>query len=415
MGKRLGLDRVILALAIAAVATCAADSAAMAQTTGQPGVAAPTGLTTLLDQFERNAKNWEGALRQIATSLFWMLAAIQFTWSAIQLALKGADLNEWLSELLTQILFIGFGVALLQHSSQWATAIIASFQQAAENANASAAALAPSNVFNSGVLLATKLLNGWMYFNLFNAVALAFAALIIVICFALIAALEAIAIVEAYIVISASVLFMGFSGSYWTRDYALKIMSYAVSVGAKLFIMQLIVGMSAQMTRDWVLTSGSNLSDVFVVVGTAIVLLALVKAIPDMVQGLIAGASLGTGGGVLAGAAAVVWTGAQHAIGATRAVDAAGALASEQLQDPQHNAGQPGAGWFGRTARNLGAAAARNIGHRVGGRPHAAYGTPGGQMADDLNRHADAQRRKNQEAAAGGNTIEGDGGKGASS
>jgi type IV secretion system protein TrbL len=40
--------------------------------------------------------------------LFWILAGIEFAWSAIGMAFKGDDLGEWLVELLNQIIFIGF-------------------------------------------------------------------------------------------------------------------------------------------------------------------------------------------------------------------------------------------------------------------------------------------------------------------
>jgi len=44
------------------------------------------------------------------------------------------------------------------------------------------------------------------------------------------------AIVEMYIVTAASMLLLGFGGSRWTRDYATKILTYAVSIGVKIMI-----------------------------------------------------------------------------------------------------------------------------------------------------------------------------------
>ncbi|MEG6650378.1 type IV secretion system protein, partial [Pseudomonas aeruginosa] len=57
------------------------------------------------------------------------------------------------------------------------------------------------------------------------------------------AAFMGLTIIESYVVINASVLFLGFGASQWTREYALAIVSYAVSVGAKLFVLSLIVGL----------------------------------------------------------------------------------------------------------------------------------------------------------------------------
>ena len=61
-------------------------------------------------------------------------------------------------------------------------------------------------------------------------------------CFTFIAALVFVTLVEAYVIINAAVLFMGFGGSQWTREYALAPIRYAVAVGAKLFVLTLIVG-----------------------------------------------------------------------------------------------------------------------------------------------------------------------------
>ena len=100
---------------------------------------------------------------------------------------------------------------------------------------------------------------------------------------------------------------MGFGGSRFTKDYALKILIYAMSVGAKLFVMQLIVGLGQQIFNQLMQNFQTNTSDLLVAVGSAIVMLALTKIIPDMIQGLLNGVSAGNGGvlsGMVAGAAA---------------------------------------------------------------------------------------------------------------
>ena len=80
-----------------------------------------------------------------------------------------------------------------------------------------------------------------------------------------------------------------------------------MSVGAKLFVMQLIVGLGQQIFNQLMQNFQTNTSDLLVAVGSAIVMLALTKIIPDMIQGLLNGVSVGNGGvlsGMVAGAAA---------------------------------------------------------------------------------------------------------------
>ena len=50
-------------------------------------------------------------------------------------------------------------------------------------------------------------------------------------------------LVESYFVISSGVILMGFGGSQWTNQFAINIIRYAVSVGAKLFMVQLVIGL----------------------------------------------------------------------------------------------------------------------------------------------------------------------------
>ena len=94
-------------------------------------------------------------------------------------------------------------------------------------------------------------------------------------CFAIIAALLIVALVEFYIVVSAGVLFMGFGGSKWTKDFALKILVYVVSVGAKLFVMQLLIGLGQQVFNALASNFETRSVDILVVIGSAIVMVAL--------------------------------------------------------------------------------------------------------------------------------------------
>ena len=81
------------------------------------------------------------------------------------------------------------------------------------------------------------------------------AALVIVVCFALIAAMMIVTLVEMYIVSYAGIILLGFGGSSFTKDYAVKYLTYAVSVGIKIMMMTLVVSVG-QSIHD---RSGSEL------------------------------------------------------------------------------------------------------------------------------------------------------------
>jgi type IV secretion system protein TrbL len=341
----------------------------------QPGT--NNSLDPIVKIFRDSAKQWEHTLSQFALRLFWLLAGIEFTFAAIMLGLRGADFSEWLSTLVQQILFIGFFLALLTHSAEWARAIIDSFQQAAVaagQANGVSTGLAPSDVLDTGLQIALKFVASISLWSPKASMGLFFSGLIILICFALISAFMVMTLIESYIVISAGVLFMGFGGSRWTKDLALKIVMYAVSVGAKLFILHLMVALGMQVFASLGANVSTDNATLLGVIAVALVMLVLTWTVPDMVQGLINGTAFGNSGAMLTTMA--VKTG-QIAAGGAMATHAAATLASTQLQEaqalgtaPTSTAGQ--AFWLaGQSVKNLGAAVIANEGDRLSGRkPH---------------------------------------------
>ena len=88
-------------------------------------------------------------------------------------------------------------------------------------------------------------------------------AIVLIVCFGLITALYILTLVESYVVISAGVLFMGFGGSRFTKDFALKILVYAVSVGAKLFVLELLVGLGMQIFNQLVANFQTDSTDLW--------------------------------------------------------------------------------------------------------------------------------------------------------
>ena len=378
-------------------------------------------LDKIVGYYKNNASAWEATLQTYALRLFWLLAGIEFTFAAVMLAFRGADLSEWLETIVQQVLFIGFFNWLLLNSSKFAGYIVESFRTAANSAaqaNGVAKGMAPSDIFDVGIQLASQFVEATSLWSPGASLGLLIAALVIIVCFALIAAFMILVLIESYIVISAGVLFMGFGGSRWTKDFAVKIMVYAVSVGAKLFILQLIVALGAQVFKDLAANASTDNTTLFVCIGSAIVMLALTKIVPDLVQGLINGTSFG-GGGALAGAAAGAVTGtATAAVGGSMAVRGASSLAGAQLGErdlagtaPRSSMGR--AAWLvGASVRNLGSALTQNAGDRLGGR--ALHGTRLGQTGRGLSERAERLRGQNERArkgqGGGGNNPQGGGG-----
>lgn len=366
-------------------------------------VCEPASAQAVIDQvmskYQSAAAAWVGPLQTLALQLFWSLAIIQFCWAMGSLAFRGADLAEILAELVTQIMFIGIFFFLVQQSSTIANDIINSFRQAATQASGTAGTN-PTQILEAGINMAQKIAALMGLMTPGPDVFYAIAAFVVVIIMAFVAAIAVMVNIEAYIIVSALVLFTGFGGSRWTREYAMRALTYAISIGAKLFMLNLVVGIGSQIiTQESTTFQGGNYDQVMVLVGTVLVLAAIAKQLPDMIASMTAGAALGASGGLIGvgrTAAAVATAGISAgagAIGAGMATRAAGSLASQQVA-AAGGAATGGrlarfAALTGRTVSNLGDAALADIGGRLAG-TRTNRGSMPFRMAADLRNRADS-------------------------
>ncbi|MDC9654347.1 P-type conjugative transfer protein TrbL [Xanthomonas perforans] len=290
---------------------CLADSAfAQSADLQNPG-ASFDGLMQLVQQ---QASQWGPRLQSYASRLFWGLAVIQFTYSFFALVFKGADLGEILGELVRQILTIGFWFTFLKFSTDWMGRIVDSFRQAAGAAIGGDSALQPADMFALAVQFANSLVKSGSLLNPTLYTLIGISALIVLLCFAFIAILMALAIFESYIVINAGVLMMGFAGSSWTRDVTMQFVKYGVSVGAKLFVLTLLAGLIVSSAEAWSKAMVNDSASILTLAGLSFACAYFCKTIPDLIQGVIAGVSPGGGGAVggmaAAGVAAAMAAGA---------------------------------------------------------------------------------------------------------
>ena len=364
-------------------------------------------LDRVVATYQSKTSAWEGTLRNFALNLFWCLAAIEFVWSAIKLAIKGADLSEFLAELLNRILYIGFFLTLLLNSSAWSQAIVDSFRQAGSAAVSAAggvSGIAPSNVLDAGWLILQQVVASMSLWNPGDSVIIALAAMVILIAFALMTALLIVALVESYFVISSGVILMGFGGSQWTNQFAINTIRYAVSVGAKLFMVQLVIGLGQSILQDWATQMQAGnfaVDDILMIAAASIVFLAITKAIPDMVQGLVNGSSLATGGalsgmvaesiGAMAAAtAALASGGASNISGAAAAAHGSYSLASETLKsDPNYQRGSTRAHLAALTGEAIKGSSSHigsNLGQRFRG--EIRFGNVGAQIGYSMRQQA---------------------------
>lgn len=293
-------------------------------------------LTDLENEIATASQGWESTVMQAARSLFWILAGIELAIAAVWLAISSAALDTWFAELVRRILFIGLFVFILEQGPGFARAVVDSlFQIGAGGGSAS-----PANVFNAGLQVASEM-SEKARFGLFedNALAIAavFAMVIVVISFSLVAAIFVAVMAEMYVGLLAGMIMLGLGGSSFTKDFAVRYLVYAFSVGMKLMALVMIARIGSEVLINLANNSSSG-NDEFLstlaIGGISVVVFVIAMYVPNIVQGVVQGVSV-TGGmeairhggqaaSFAAGGAALAWGGARAGAAAYSDARAAG-------------------------------------------------------------------------------------------
>ena len=293
-------------------------AAACAPSVGKGGI-----LSGLANQFSTTTGSWTTTALGYAQDLFFALVAVEIAWSAITYVLQKDSLPDFLAALLLKIISVGFFYILLQpqYGPVWIADVIASFSQAgsAIGGQSQFGPSDPSSVFNCGTDIANAMLQslsgnpvGLNFGNILPAVEATLAALVcalgVVLAFAIIAGQLLITLIESYIVVGAGVFMLGFTGSRWTLVFGEKYVGYAFSVGIKLFMLELIIGLGSGLGQQWAALFGNGIAPpgtYIEVVGAALIFGFVSWHIPSLAASLMNGAPRMTLGSFLGTAGAI--------------------------------------------------------------------------------------------------------------
>jgi type IV secretion system protein TrbL len=161
-----------------------------------------------------------------------------------------------------------------------------------------------------------------------------------------------------------------------------------VSVGAKLFVLQLLVSIGDNLIQSWAATFNDiTASSLCILVGCSIVMLALVKVLPETMQRIVNGSSMASGSALVGAAVAAFGAGLA---GSGAVAGNAFRLAAAQM-GAKDDAGTAPASRIGRaaaltgyTAKNMLGAPLTDVGRRLSGQPGARHGIATWRMSADL-------------------------------
>jgi type IV secretion system protein TrbL len=254
-------------------------------------------LTTLENSVVTAAKGWETTVMNAARSLFWILAGIEVGIAAVWLAINAASLDSWFAELVKRIMFIGLFAFILDRGPEFAKAVVDSLYQI----GAGGGSASPANIFDAGIRVATKM-SEQAKFGLWedNALAIAavFAMVVVVVSFSLVAAIFVAVMVEMYVGLLAGMIMLGLGGSSHTKDFAIKYMVYAFSVGMKLMALVMIAKIGSDILLG-LAEAPTATSEQFIttlaIAGISVVVFVIAMYVPPILQGVVQGASVGGG------------------------------------------------------------------------------------------------------------------------
>lgn len=348
-------------------------------------------LTNLENQVVTATRGWQDTVMNAARSLFWILATIEIGIAAVWLAINAASLDSWFAELVRRIMFIGLFAFILDQGPTLSKAIVDSLF----NIGASGGSASPADIFNAGIRVASKM-SEQAKFGLFedNALAIAavFAMVVVVVSFSLVAAIFVAVMVEMYVGLLAGMIMLGLGGSSYTKDFAVRYLVYAFSVGMKLMALVMIARIGSEaligLAEEPTATTDQFITTL-AIAGFSVVVFIIAMYVPPIIQGVVQGASVAGGMEAIrhGGQAATFAAGGAY-LGANAALTAMSAAQDERAK---------GSSLSGAALRGMAAGigqAGMAAGSAAKDKAIAAPGAYAGSMLGLANAKLDDARRK---------------------
>ena len=316
----------------------------------------PDIIEQIAENFHEKALQWESTLQKYALNLFYFLLILDVAWMGIKSVVQRPSLPEIFGQFALLVVTAGFFLATIKYYPEWTKQILNGFSSIAHELEPGVEPKSPLATALNIIKAFIDAIGNSSFYNIGVIMPLALTALIILVCFALMTAQIIFVKCETYIAMSAAIILLGLGGSAFFRDYAINTLRYAFSVAFKLFVMMLLLALGMSFIKQFEIPAGADpealLVNLFIICASTIVLMALVKTIPEACASIINGSHVGGGGALTSTMGAVAMAGAAVATGgASAAAAGAGGLSNVKAAASLANA-QGGGGAMG-TAKAL--------------------------------------------------------------
>ncbi|HEL8420336.1 TPA: P-type conjugative transfer protein TrbL [Legionella pneumophila] len=286
-------------------------------------------LDTILQRFASTSALWSKTMLSYARYLFWSLASISMVWTYGLMALRKADIQEFLAETVRFFVVVGFFYWILDNGPAIAKAIIDSMRQLAAKASGINEHVSPSDIVDVGFDIVSKAIDSSSIWSPAATTVGLLVAGVILIILALVSINMLIILITAWILTYGGIVLLGFGGGRWTQDIAINYYKTVLGIALQAFAMILIIGIGKSFVDQYYAAMSENimLKEMFVMLVVAVLLLVLIDKIPPALAGIVSGGGSGGGGlglGGAMGAAGIAGAAMAGAVGSTLAQSGGG-------------------------------------------------------------------------------------------
>lgn len=249
----------------------------------------------IVKSFASKTDKWTDVAKKYAKTLFYWCAVLEIAWLGVKASLGTSDIRETIKNFIITIITCGFFLAVINNYQEWSHQVINGMLSiAGEMGDIQHSS---DNAFKMGLDLCGQvwdIITPLGISKIGTILGMIIALFVVIVCFCLITAQIIFIKCESYVAMLAACILVGFGASSFMRDYAINVLRYILAVAFKLFVMQLVIGIGYSFMKD-AISPKADLPTICTLIGVAIVLLALVKQLPDTVAGIIQGSHVSSG------------------------------------------------------------------------------------------------------------------------
>ena len=211
-------------------------------------------LTEMVRDYQSHSLVWLSRLAPLARNTFALLALLQVALFGLWAIVRGDSLGLFVGRFVKQFIVIGFFYSLLLFYPSFVPVLVKGFEQAGQVASGSTA-VDPSAVLDLGIRISTNMSLafgslGWLA-NPTGNITASFTSFFTLVAFIFIAAQLTLTLVEVAVTLPAGIFFLSFAPFRPTAAIAEAYLGKLLELGARLFVLYLVVGIGVELAETW--------------------------------------------------------------------------------------------------------------------------------------------------------------------